>query len=225
MDRKKLVAPALIVAAGLAIVVGSIAIADPSRESKPTTQPEMKLPPGWTEADMQACVRAGTPGKMHEHLAKSVGEWRGQTTMWMVPDAEPTKGECTSTVKSILDGRYTKIKMSGQGCDMGPYEGLGIYGFDNVSQKFVSVWIDNHSTGIMNGVGAMSEDGKTITWEFTVNCPITQKPTVLREIETITGPDTKTLEMFATDHKSGKEFKMMTIKLTKKEGDARTSRR
>ena len=37
----------------------------------------------------------------------------------------------------------------------------------------------------------------------------------MREVETITGPNTKTLEMFGTDPKSGKEFKMMSIELTK----------
>jgi hypothetical protein len=37
----------------------------------------------------------------------------------------------------------------------------------------------------------------------------------MREIETVTGPNTKTLEMFATDPKSGKEYKMMRVELAK----------
>ena len=87
--------------------------------------------------------------------------------------------------------------------------------FDNVSKKFVAIWLDNHSTGIMQGVGEQSSDGKTTTVSYTHNCPITKKPTVMREVETITGPNTKTLEMIGTDPKSGKEFKMMSIELTK----------
>lgn len=59
-------------------------------------------------------------------------------------------------------------------------------------------------------------DGKTTNWTFNVNCPITKKPTVMREVETITGPKTKTLEMFGADPQTGKEFKMMSIELTKK---------
>ena len=47
----------------------------------------MQLPPGWTAEDMQAMMAAGTPGKMHEHLAKDVGMWQGKTTMWMAPGA------------------------------------------------------------------------------------------------------------------------------------------
>ncbi len=38
----------------------------------------------------------------------------------------------------------------------------------------------------------------------------------MREVETITGPKTKTLEMFGADPQTGKEFKMMSIELTKK---------
>jgi hypothetical protein len=37
----------------------------------------------------------------------------------------------------------------------------------------------------------------------------------MREVDTVTGPNSKTLEMFGPDPKTGKEFKMMTIELTK----------
>src|SRR5271156_6255315 len=109
MNRKSLFVPVCIAAAGLVTVVGSIAIAQPSKDPKPHAPvgggqpPQMALPPGWTEADMQACMMAGMPGKMHEHLAKSVGVWLGKTTMWMGPGMEPMKSECTSTVKPMMD--------------------------------------------------------------------------------------------------------------------------
>jgi hypothetical protein len=211
MNVKNWFALLVVAAAGLAAVVGSVAAADSSGGA----QPEMKLPPGWTAEDMQACILAGTPGKMHEHLFQGLGVWRGTTTMWMVPGAEPTTSDCTSTVTPIMDGRYVKIEWAGEMPGMGPYSGLGIAGFDNVSQQFVSIWIDNHSTGIMNGVGELSSDGKTTTWNYTHNCPLTKKPTVMREVETLTGPNTKTLEMFGTDPKTGQEFQMMSIELTK----------
>jgi hypothetical protein len=191
-------------------------MADAAAEKSPAETAEMKLPPGWTEADMQACILAGTPGKMQAHLVKGEGEWTGKSKMWMVPDAEPMESECTSTITSMMDGRFVKCEMKGDMPGMGPYHGVGVFGFDNVSQKFVSSWLDNHSTGIMNGTGELSEDGKTLTWKYTYNCPVNKKPATLREIETITGPDTKTLEMYGSDPKSGKEFKMMLIEFTRK---------
>jgi hypothetical protein len=55
-----------------------------------------------------------------------------------------------------------------------------------------------------------------MTWSYTFNCPLTKMPTALREVETTTGPSTKTLDVFSTDPKSGKEFKMMSLELTRK---------
>ncbi len=211
---KRFIEPALAIVIGIAIVACSIAIADPSSQKPASLQ--LKLPPGWTEADMQACMLAATPGKMHEYLAKSVGAWQGKMTMWMFGGSDPMTSECTSTVTSIMDGRYTRCEVAGEMPAMGPYNGLGLYGFDNISQKFVSTWIDNHTTGIMTGTGQLSEDGKTLTWSYTHTCPITQKPAILREVETLHGPNTKTLEIFAPDPKTGKEFQTMKIEFTRK---------
>jgi len=206
-------------ASSLVAILISIAIAQSSKDAKPSkasNQPEAKLPPGWTLEDMQACMMAGTPGKMHELLANDIGKWEGQNTMWMSPDAEPITNDCSSSVTPMLDGRFTKIETTSEIPGMGPYHGFGIYGFDNVSQQFVANWLDNHSTGIMNAVGTLSPDGKTLTWKFNFNCPLTKKPAVMREVDTITSPTTKTIEMFGEDPKSGKEFKMIRMELTKK---------
>jgi hypothetical protein len=216
MNCKKLFPLAIIAACSLVAVVRSVATAEPSNDSKPSGQPEFKLPPGWTADDMKACMLAGTPGKMHERLAKGSGKWEGKNTMWMFPGADPIKSDCSSIVTPMMEGRFTKCEMAGDMPGMGPYNGIAIYGFDNVSQKFVCTMIDNHNTGMMNGTGELSSDGTTITWNFTFSCPITGKPAVMRQIEKITGPDTMSLEMFAADPKSGKEFKMMAIDFMKK---------
>lgn len=216
MCCKKLYLFILIASIVTIVVFGSIAIAELSKDSKASDQPEIMLPPGWTEEDMKACEIAGTPGKMHEHLAARSGVWEGKTTMWMFPGSEPLTGECTSTIKTMLDGRFIMEEMKGEMTGMGSYHGMGFYGFDNVSHQLVSNWIDNHGTGIANGVGEISEDGNTIVCEYTYNCPITKKPAVLRETEQLTGPNARTFEMFARDPKTGQEFKMMRIEFTRK---------
>jgi hypothetical protein len=216
MTLNKLYLPTQITLISLAIVAASIAIADTPKDKTPAAPQETKLPPGWTEEDMKAMILAGTPGKMQEHLAKGIGVWQGKNSMWMAPDAPPVVTDCKSTVTSIMDGRYVKVETAGDMPGMGPYNGLGTYGFDNVSQKFVCTWIDNHSTGIMTGAGELSPDAKTMTWTFTYNCPITKKPAVMREVDTTTGPNTQTIEMYGADPKSGKVYKMVSIELTRK---------
>jgi len=216
MSHRKLVVPAFVAAVAIAAIVGSISIADAKKETAPAGQAEMKLPPGWTMDDMKACMDAGTPGKMQQLLAKDAGEWSGKTTMWMGPDGQPMTSECTSTVTPIMDGRYVKVEMRGDMPGMGTYHGGGIYGYDNVSKKFVSSWVDNHSTGIMQGEGELTDNGKSITWEYKANCPITKKQMTMKEVDTRTGENSKTLEMWGDDPKSGKNYKMMKIELTRK---------
>ncbi len=209
--KARILSISLCVAGGLALAA-SVVIAQQSQEGG---QPEMKLPPGWTAEDMQACMLAGTPGKMHEYLAKDQGLWHGKNTMWMGPGAEPVNSDCTATFTPMMDGRFLKCEVAGDMPGMGPFNGFGLYGYDNVTQTFVGVWVDNCGTGIMQGTGNLSSDGKTMTWSYTYNCPITRKPTVMREVETRTGPYTKTFEIFGPDPKSGKEYKMMSIAYTR----------
>lgn len=217
MKNQHVIVPLCISVVGLLAAVGSLAAGDPAKEMKPAGQPaDMQLPPGWTPEDMQACVIAGTPGSQHQMLASGAGTWQGKNQMWMAPGMPAMTSESVATVTPMMEGRFTKCEFTGDMPGMGPFSGMGIYGFDNVSQKFVSTWIDNQGTGMMQGTGEASADGKVITWKYNYNCPITKKATVMREIETITGPNSKTLEMWGIDPKSGKEYKMMFIEMNRK---------
>jgi hypothetical protein len=219
--RKKLIDTALASVVVVGAIVASLAVAETKEKGAPVAaaagdkaaQPQ--LPPGWTEADMQACIAAATPGEQHKKLASDIGTWNGKSTMWMGPGGPPVASETKSVVTPIMDGRYVKVDVTGDLPGMGPFHGVGVYGFDNVQQKYVATWIDNQSTGIMHGTGEVSPDGKTLTWTYNYTCPVTKKPTKMREVQTVTGSGTKTIEMFGNEPKSGKEFKMMRIELTK----------
>lgn len=206
--------------AGTALVLavsGSIALATQDRPGgSPPGTPE--LPPGWTQEDMQKCIEAGTPGDNHTWLGEGAGTWRGESKMWMAPNTEPITTQMTSTCTPIYDGRYIKCEIKGDMPGMGPFEGSGVYGYDNTADEFQSSWIDNHSTVIMYGTGERSSDGSSIEWTYNYTCPVTNKAVTLREVETITSDNTRTFEMFGIDPKSGREFKMMEITLTRSGG-------
>jgi hypothetical protein len=216
MSRTSLFSTALVAMFGLA--AGVIALADPPKDAKPAAtaaaaQPQ--LPPGWTKEDFARFIAAATPGKMHERLQQDVGVWSGKNTMWMAPGADPIVTDATSTVTSLYDGKFIRAEFKGEMPGMGPYDGLMISGYDNITKKFVSTWIDNVSTSMAQGEGELSKDGKTLTWTYTCNCPLQTKPITMRQVETITGPGQKRLEMFGPEPKSGKEYQMMRIELTK----------
>lgn len=218
MTRKSVFSPVVLSAIGLVAVVGALALAQQAKEGHAGGQPAMNLPPGWSEADMQACMLAGMPGEPHALLAKTVGEWQGEGEMWMAPDTEPMPYECTSTITTEMDGRFVKCEFHGDLPGMGPFHGVGYNGFDNVSQQYVSTWIDNHGTGIMYGTGERTADGRTITWHYKYNCPVTKKPAKMQQIERITGDNTMTMEIHMADPKSGKEYKMLSLNFTRKPG-------
>lgn len=193
----------------VAVAAGSLALAHNPQEGKQSSAD--------VAAQMQACIEAGTPGEKHKLLSQTVGMWHGQTQMYFDPGAEPARGTCVWTVTSIYGGRYVRTDLDAELPGMGTFEGVGYAGFDNVSQKFVGTWLDSHSTGIMNGSGSVIESGSntTFTWRYNTNCAVTRKPTVVREVQTITGPNTMTFEMFAPDPSTGREVKCMHIDLTR----------
>jgi Protein of unknown function (DUF1579) len=215
MKLSKVLATACLAAVGTVGLV-SFATAEPAKGAAPAGAPEMQLPPGWTKEDMQACMDAAVPGKMHEWLAKGVGTWEGKNTMWMFAGAPPMESKSTCTITSTMDGKFFRVEHNGEMPGMGPFNGFGLYGYDNVSQKFVGTWIDNMGTGMMQGTGELASDGTTLNWTYTYNCPINKKPTTMREVEKITGPNTRTLEMFMPDPKTGVEYQMLKIEFTKK---------
>ena len=217
MNGKYLIAATWGAALSLATFAVAIALADePKKPAAGAAAPaEPQLPAGWTKEDFAAFIAAATPGKMHEHLKQDVGVWSGKNTMWMAPGAEPVVTDSTSTITPVFDGRFFRAELKGEMPGLGPYDGLMISGYDNITKKFVATWIDNVSTSMAQGEGELSKDGKTLTWTFTCNCPLQTKPMTMRQIETVTGPGKKTVEMFGPEPKSGKEYQMMKIELTK----------
>lgn len=205
--------------AALSLATFAVAIVLADEPNKPAAsaakRAEPPLPAGWTKEDFAAFIAAATPGKMHEHLKQDVGMWSGKNTIWPAPGAEPVVTDATSTVSALYDGRFFRVENKGEMPGMGPYDGLMTTGYDNITKKFVATWIDNFSTSMAHGEGELSKDGKTLTWTFTCNCPLQEKPMTMRQIETVTGPGKKTIEMFGAEPKSGKEYQMMRLELTK----------
>jgi hypothetical protein len=126
--------------------------------------------------------------------------------------------KCTTVITSVMGGRYLQGTTNGlmnMGEASAPFEGMGLYGFDNVQKKFQSVWIDNMGTGMMTGVGDLSADGKVLTWTMTMADPMTGKITTSREVDTQIDANTQVMEMF-TVGPDGKEFRTMEIRYARK---------
>jgi hypothetical protein len=153
------------------------------------------------------------PGKEHEGLKKSVGQYDVEDKMWMAPDAPPTVTKCTAEIKEILGGTHFQQDYKGE--MMGkPYTGLGISGFDRVQNKYTSFWIGSFGTDMSTMTGTSTDGGKTINYTGACICPMTGGPVKLRGILTRINDDEFKFEMYMTQDE--KEFKGMELNYTRK---------
>ena len=156
-----------------------------------------------------------TPGKEHQMLAKADGEWTGEMTMWMENGAPPMKTTSTAVNKMIFNGLYQQSKHKSDFGGM-PFEGISTVGFDNVKKVFVSSWIDNMGSGMMNMEGTWDEATKTIHFKGKMVCASNGQVADVRETFRLVDDNTQIMEMYGPDRLTGKEYKNMEIKFTRK---------
>jgi hypothetical protein len=154
-----------------------------------------------------------TPGDVHKMIASSDGTWNEEVTMWMTPGAPPSKSTATTENKMIPGGRYQQSTTTGSFNGM-PFEGQNLLAYDNAKKVFLSTWIDNMGTGMMEMQGTWDNASKTINFTGTAVDPMTGKDMNIRETFTLVDNNTQMMDMYATQ--DGKEYKTMEIKFTRK---------
>ncbi len=168
------------------------------------------------QAMMDKMAKAATPGTQHALLTAMAGDWTRTVKLQMDPSKPVQESQSTSSITVLMDGRYIQETISGQWGGM-PYRGMGLYGFDNVSGKYVSTLIDNMGTGFMTCVGTADPSGKVIHWDATMNDPVSGRPATSRMVTTVIDDDHHTLEMFSVPPGAKKERKIMTIDYVRKQ--------
>jgi hypothetical protein len=154
----------------------------------------------------------------HKLLASLNGTWNCNVKMWMDGDTskKPDVSKSTAVRKSIMDGRYVIMEVTGKMEMPGPdgkkkemtFKGYGTEGYDNVKKKFVGTWMDSMGTGIMVSEGDYDPATKTFTYtgEFEMMPGMKQK---IREVVKITDKDHMDFEYY--EERGGKEMKTMEI--------------
>jgi hypothetical protein len=175
---------------------------------KPAGAPAMSGP------EMEAMMKAMTPGEQQKRLANMAGDWTVTTTLWMDPSQPPAVSDGTMHAESIMGGRYVESVWHGSMMGM-PFEGRGTDGYDNVAKQYVSSWVDNMGTGIMYLTGSCDDGGKKCTMTSDMIDPMSGKKTTVRQVSTWQDANDFTLEMYGADP-TGKEFKMMQIAAKRK---------
>ena len=186
--------------------IAAIALADDQASSG---KPDPKL-----EELMKKAEQACTPGTAHKALDPLVGEWNAEVKMWMDPEAPPTISKGTAKSTWALQGRYVQQEFTGE--FMGkPFRGIGFTGYDNVREKYRSVWMDDMSTSMVTSEGDAEGAGKVIQFAGSYACAMTgEKNKQITQVYRVVSRDKHVFEMH--DPTRGDKSKTMEITYTRK---------
>ena len=202
--RRRLIRNLLAVTA----IVTLVALASAQQGTKPPEMtPEQK-------AEMEAYMKAGTPGAPHQALAATAGKYDLRIRSWHEPGGPPMEDTGTATRTMLLGGRVLVEEVQSSMMGM-PYTGQAMMGFDNVTGEYWSTWNDSMSTGIMVTEGTCDAGMKTCQFTGSWNDPVKKAPVKARMTTRWTSPTTEIFEMYGPA-RDGREMKMMEITYTKK---------
>ena len=158
---------------------------------------------------MTDMTAAGAPGSQHEALASRAGSWKIEGKMWMAPGEDSMPMPATATTKVLLGGRYIVEEFRSDFMGM-PFEGRLLQGFNNLTQQYWSLWIDNMSTSYWLSHGTETSPG-TVEFEGTASDLLTPKGRPVRMVTTTGDDGSYTMKMFDS-HKDSGEFQTMEMR-------------
>jgi hypothetical protein len=216
--------PMLLITILLASLIASPSFAQSSGTSPAGVTSPAAAPSGQPNPQemMKQMMELSKLNENHKLLADLDGNWTYTIKFWMNPDpnAKPEESKGTAVRKSIMNGRFSTLDVTGKmempGADGKKKEmtfiGHGIEGYDNVKKKFVGSWIDNMGTGIMFSEGTYDPATKT----FTYNSEFEPMPGMKQKIrEVIKVPDNNHMMLEWYEDRGGQEVKTMEINYTR----------
>jgi hypothetical protein len=147
------------------------------------------------------------PTAEHEWLMTHLGRWIVDCSFYMDPSQPPMKVEGAELVEA--HGQFFTVStFTAQMMGM-PFSGRATMGFDPVTKKFQSTWIDTFSPFLFHFTGTMDAAKKKLTMTGKAPAPQTQQMADWRTTEEHVDANTRKFEMFVTVP-GQPEFKLFT---------------
>lgn len=205
MNRSMYLSGVVALCATILVSAGLLAQDNPYGDMSPEQQAMMKA---WKDY--------GTPGEQHAKLANRVGTWELEGKRWHEPNSEPEPFTGTSTIKSVMGGRFFIEKIEGPGMmGMPAFEGRSVFGYDNLTETYFSIWFDNMATGVARYEGTAGDDGKTIHYTVDMPDPIAGRYKKGRAVDETIDKDHSVFTVYDTTP-DGDEFMSMQINAKRK---------
>jgi hypothetical protein len=188
-------------AAAIAIGLSSLLVIAAETPPAPPT-PEQ-------QAMMEAYMRAATPGEHHAHHARAAGTWKATVSFWPAAGAPADQSMGQATLVSTMDNRYLHEEFTGTAGGQ-PFRGAGLSGYDNVTGRHWSMWVDSMSTGPAMSWGTCEPGHKVINFKGEMPDATTGKLVPFRAVSRHVSDDRVVYEMYGKG-KDGKEYKSLEV--------------
>lgn len=132
-----------------------------------------------TAADAAAFEKAGVVGLQHQRLAELVGTWKVTQSFWTSGNLTPKIDTGSATYAMVLGGRHLRQDLQINSADKA-FEALGYIGFDNMTGRYYSSWMDINFTGMIIAYGDYDATAHTYTFMGTLPGPAAGEAVPLR---------------------------------------------
>ncbi|MFA6046204.1 MAG: DUF1579 family protein [Phycisphaerales bacterium] len=178
-----------------------------------TNQPNVPVLKPQDNATMQAWTEANKVGDNQIKLALQFnGTWKTTSTVWMTPDAPAATSEGVATFTSTMGGRFVEGNSNTKLFGL-PFMGKQIFGYNNATKQYESMWIDSETTGFQFTTG--TRDGNNnIVWTGTTTDPVNGSKKTVKAKTSFPESGKMVFEMWDTTS-DGKEFRALQIEYVK----------
>jgi hypothetical protein len=151
-------------------------------------------------------------GPEHARLAAMCGTWDVEMTFWLQPGRPGLSTKGTSTIRSLLDGRFIEEKIEGT-LNGAPFTTLAWTGFNTDTHQYEATRISSTNTARIAETGVYDEQARQ--FELKADYPLAGDTWHQRTVVQVVSADS----MIATSYLSfGKvpEWKAVEIKYTRR---------
>ncbi|MEO8998436.1 MAG: DUF1579 family protein [Rhodanobacter sp.] len=170
----------------------------------------MSLAAGSAIAEAGTSVSTPPIGPQYAHLATLSGHWTVQQSMWIDSKGSPVIDHGTAAYAMVLGGHHLRQDL--RIASSQPFAGLGYIGYDSVTGKYYSSWMDTNFSGMILAHGDYNAASRT----YTFTGEMASKggtPVPVREVLRIADNDHFVYEYYET--REGKEALAVRLQYTR----------
>ncbi len=129
--------------------------------------PKPPAPTTFQQAVIDKMRQSSMPGPFHRKLEPPAGKFSVSLRMWTDPsrvppqDPAPEPKRGTSERKWVLDNRFLEEIYRGTYAGE-PFNGMGMMGYDNVTNKYAGIWIDTMTSSLSTSHGTLNGNVLTL---------------------------------------------------------------